>query len=61
MIENNDDLEIIAFPYNGHNGIIICCVNCGSEFEETCNGYYHPLNFEHERHDRKCPICIMNE
>ncbi len=49
--------KIQADWYNGSNGIVICCKSCGTEFEETDQGHYSPIEFEHERYDRKCKQC----
>ena len=49
---------IDAYTYNGGNGIVICCKACGAEFEETLDGYYPPIKFEHEKYDRLCKQCI---
>jgi hypothetical protein len=57
-MEEDKPKAISAFAYNGSNGIVICCSECGSEFEETCNGKYPPLQYEHERYNRLCLRCI---
>jgi hypothetical protein len=50
--------ELILIPYTSNNGIIICCKNCGSEFEETSNGYYQPIQHENDKYNRECPKCL---
>ena len=51
------DVMCNAYPYNGYNGIIICCRSCGKEIEETDNGYYQPIVYEHEKYERQCRQC----
>ena len=46
-----------TYPYNGHNGIMICCCSCGKDIEETDNGYYQPIVYEHEKYERQCSQC----
>ena len=48
---------IAAYPYNGSNGIIICCRSCGREIEETDGGFYSPVQFENEKFERQCSNC----
>ena len=48
---------IDAYPYNGSNGIIICCRSCGREIEETDGGFYSPVQFENEKFERQCSQC----
>ena len=52
--------KIIANTYNKkkHNGIVIVCKNCGSDFEETAEGYYEPLKYEEDKYDRICLYCL---
>jgi hypothetical protein len=52
-----NNIEIIASDYNGNNGIMIYCRSCGKDIEETDNGYYDPISYEHEKYDRKCKQC----
>ncbi len=49
--------EIAAYPYNGSNGIVICCRSCGREIEETDGGFYSPLQYENEKFERQCSHC----
>jgi hypothetical protein len=55
-----DEQELGYFDYNGVNGIFIYCSNpdCYCEFEETSNGYYPPVKYESEKHNRLCPTCL---
>jgi len=58
---NYNEIErkrIIAYPYDAsnHNGIIVCCKNCGCEFNETDYGY-SPVEYEDERENRYCGYC----
>ena len=46
-----------AYPYNGSNGINICCRSCGKDIEETDNGYYQPIVYENEKYERQCREC----
>lgn len=46
-----------AYPYNGSNGIMICCRSCGADIEETDGGYYPPIVYEHEKYERQCRQC----
>lgn len=50
--------ELILMPYGNHNGIVICCKNCGSEFEETAEGYYPPIKYENDKYNRECRRCL---
>ena len=50
--------ELTLMPYGGGNGILIYCKNCGSEFEETAEGYYSPIKYESDRHNRECRRCL---
>jgi len=51
------DVVCSAYPYNGYNGIMICCRSCGKDIEETDNGYYQPIVYEHEKYERQCRQC----
>jgi transcription elongation factor Elf1 len=53
------DKELVLLPYTKKNGIIIYCKNCGSEFEETANGYYEPIKYETDKTDRECNKCLI--
>lgn len=53
-----DMKELTLMPYGDHNGIVICCKNCGSEFEETSEGYYPPIKYESDKHNRLCRRCL---
>ena len=50
--------ELTLMPYGNHNGIVIYCKNCGSEFEETAEGYYPPIKYESDKHNRECRRCL---
>ena len=50
--------KLILLPYDGKNGIIITCKNCGCEFEETAGGYYTPIKYESDKYDRECRRCL---
>ena len=52
--------ELGLMPYNGSNGILIYCsdADCYSEFEETAGGYYPPIKYESDKHNRKCRNCL---
>ena len=52
-----EEKELTLIPYGNHNGIVIYCKNCGSEFEETDGGYYMPIKYETDKHDRYCRRC----
>jgi hypothetical protein len=54
----NNEKELILMPYVNHNGIVICCKSCGSEFEETAEGYYQPIKYESDKYNRKCKRCL---
>ena len=43
--------------YGNHNGIVITCRGCGNDMEETSDGYYRPLVYESEMHNRACRYC----
>ena len=49
--------ELALMPYGNHNGILYC-KNCGSEFEETAEGYYPPIKYESDKHNRACRRCL---
>jgi hypothetical protein len=53
--------ELPLMPYSYGNGILIYCCNpdCYSEFEETANGYYSPIKYESDKHNRKCRRCLI--
>lgn len=53
-----NEKELTLMPYGNHNGIVICCKNCGSEFEETSEGYYPPIKYESDKHNRLCRRCL---
>lgn len=53
-----NEKELTLMPYGDHNGIVICCKNCGSEFEETSEGYYPPIKYESDKHNRLCRRCL---
>ena len=53
--------ELPLMPYGNHNGIVIYCKNCGSEFEETCEGYYQPIKYESDKYDRECKQCLNSK
>ena len=42
---------------HGSNGILIYCSHCGSEIEETSNGFYPPIEYEEEKYNRECENC----
>ena len=42
----------------GTNGLLISCRSCGREMEETVDGEYNPIEYEHEKYDRKCRHCL---
>ena len=48
-------------PYGNHNGIVIICKACGCEFEETAEGYYEPIKYESDKHNRDCARCLRNK
>lgn len=58
-LHKNDVISsaIAAYPYNGSNGIIICCRSCGREIEETDGGFYSPVQYENEKFERQCSQC----
>lgn len=60
MTERKTRKKLWLLPYNGVNGIFIYCKSCGVEFEETDQGYYKPVVYEHEKYDRKCKQCRDN-
>jgi len=45
--------------YGNNNGIVIYCKNCCCEFEETANGYYSPIEYESDKHNRYCYRCLI--
>lgn len=49
-----------AYPYNGRNGIMICCRSCGADIEETDGGHYLPIVYEHEKYERQCRQCRVS-
>ncbi len=53
-----NEKELTLMPYGNHNGIVIYCKNCGSEFEETAEGYYPPIKYESDKHNRYCRRCL---
>jgi len=54
-----NDKELVLIPYiKNRNGIIISCSHCGSEFEETADGYYSPIKYESDKYDRECRRCL---
>ena len=53
-----NEKELTLMPYGNHNGILIYCKNCGSEFEETAEGYYPPIKYESDKHNRECRRCL---
>ena len=57
-MENEKEKELTLMPYGNHNGIVIYCKNCGSEFEETAEGYYPPIKYESDKHNRECRRCL---
>ena len=58
LITMKNEKELTLIPYGSHNGIVICCKNCGSEFEETAEGYYPPIKYESDKHNRECRRCL---
>lgn len=52
--------KISLMPYNNHNGIVILCKYCGSEFEETCEGNYEHIEYEEDKYDRYCKSCLVS-
>ena len=54
----NTEEKLILMPYNRHNGIVIYCKNCGSEFEETAVGHYNPIEYESDKKNRECIRCL---
>ncbi len=52
--------ELTLMPYGNGNGILIYCSNgdCYSEFEETAEGYYPPIKYESDKHNRQCRRCL---
>ena len=44
--------------YEKGNGIVIYCCKCGQSFEETCGGFYKPIKYESDYHDRECQECL---
>ena len=55
-----EEEELFLMPYGNGNGILIYCSDgdCYSEFEETAEGYYPPIKYESDKHNRKCPRCL---
>ena len=53
--------ELSLMPYGNHNGIVIICKACGCEFEETAEGYYEPIKYESDKHNRDCARCLRNK
>lgn len=53
-----NEKELTLMPYGNNNGIVIYCKNCGSEFEETAEGYYPPIKYEIDKHNRECRRCL---
>jgi hypothetical protein len=52
--------ELALMPYGNHNGLVIYCKTCGSEFEETAEGYYNPVKYESDLYDRCCRSCLSS-
>jgi hypothetical protein len=53
--------KIKLMPYGNGNGILIYCSDgdCYAEFEETAGGYYPPIKYESDKHNRKCRKCLQ--
>jgi hypothetical protein len=56
-----NEKELTLMPYENHNGILLYCGNCGAEFEETSEGYYEPIKYESDKHNRECRRCLTSE
>jgi hypothetical protein len=54
-----NEIELTLMPYGNGNGLLIYCKNCGTEFEETCEGYYIPIKFESDKKNRECRKCLI--
>ena len=60
MENKENEEELVLMPYRNGNGILIYCSDgdCYSEFEETAGGYYPPIKYESDKHNRKCRRCL---
>jgi hypothetical protein len=54
-----NEKELTLMPYGNGNGLLIYCKNCGTEFEETSEGYYTPIKFESDKKNRECRKCLI--
>ena len=53
--------KLVLMPYGNHNGLTIYCKECNAETEETVNGYYSPIVYESDKHNRYCINCLKNQ
>ena len=54
-----EEKELTLMPYGNGNGLLIYCKICGVEFEETALGYYLPIKYESDKHNRDCRTCLI--